>query len=112
MRARNVAAVSLILIGAFLLNGHFVAMANNARMEAIMFAIICGALLLVQNKQYWVALGLLGGSAVIHPNAMLMGAPIFFYAIFAGQLWKNWPNRRRLGRAGALYLHPLGRLRA
>jgi hypothetical protein len=93
MRARKTAVISLILIGAFLLNGHFIAMANNARMEAVMFAIICGALLLVQNKQYWVALGLLGGSAVIHPNAMLMGAPVFFYAIFAGKLWKNWPAK-------------------
>ena len=93
LRARMTAVAGLALAGAFLLNGHFVALANNARMEAVMFMAICGALLLVQKRQYWVALGLLGGSAVIHPNAMLVGAPVFFYAVFAGQLWRNWPTR-------------------
>jgi hypothetical protein len=93
MRARKTAIVSLILIGAFMMNAHFVAMANNARMEAVVFAVICAALLLIQNKRSWIALGLLGGSAMIHPNVILMGAPVFVYAVFADKLWKNWPDR-------------------
>ena len=93
MRARKIAVVSLILAGAFMMNADFVSMANNTRMEAVIFAVICGALLLVQNKQSWIALGLLGGSAMIHPNVVLMGAPVFVYTVFADKLWKNWPDR-------------------
>ncbi len=93
MRKRETMMLSLVLILIFMMNGHFVAMANNSRMEAIIFAIICGALVLVQNRAAWPALGLLTMSAMIHPNAILMAVPVGIYALFTQRLFREWPTR-------------------
>lgn len=88
--------VSLVLIGAFLLNGHFVAMANIARMEAMLFAVFCGALLLVYRGRLWTAIAVLSLSLMIHPNGVFYLVPVAIYAIFQGVL------RRRPSRAAII----------
>jgi hypothetical protein len=86
----------LVLIGAFMMNGHFVAIANNARMEALLFAVICGAMLLMQHGRMWIALAVLAFSPMIHPNGVLFLVPALVYAIAAHKVHRTRPSRTAL----------------
>jgi hypothetical protein len=98
MSARRRAAplAGLVLIGAFMMNGHFVAMANNARMEALLFAVICGAMLLMQHGRIWIALAILSFSPMIHPNGVLFLAPALVYAVAVQKVHRTRPSRTAL----------------
>lgn len=107
VRQRKTMLVGLVLVGAFMLNGPFVAMANNARMEAVVFLCVCGALYLMQVRANWASVGLLAAAAMIHPNTVLMAMPVVLYALFARQIWRTWPSRTgwiMLGLALAAWL--------
>jgi hypothetical protein len=70
VRRLSAPVTSLVLVGAFLFNGHFVAMANNARMEALLFAFVCAAILLIQQGRSWMAIAVLSMSPMVHPNGV------------------------------------------
>ena len=93
--ARRLSApiAALMLIGAFMLNGHFVVMANNARMEGVLFAVLCAALLMMQRGRAWTALALLTISPMIHPNGLLCLAPVAVYAFVAVRVHTTRPPR-------------------
>jgi hypothetical protein len=86
LRAAPVAA--LILIGAFMMEGKFLVIANNARMEALLFAVICGAILLLQRSQVWTSLAILSIAPMIHPNGVLFLVPVAIYAVMAHKIYR------------------------
>ena len=88
-RAAPVAAMALI--GAFMLNGKFLVLANNARMEALLFALLCAALLLLQSRRPWGALAVLMFSAMVHPNGVLFVIPVAVYAAWAQKAHRTRP---------------------
>ena len=103
-KSRAAPIAALVLIGAFMLNGHFIAMANNARMEAFLFATVCGALLLMQSGRVWIALAVLSISPMIHPNGVLFLFPVVIYAVFSCKVHRTKPSRTALVILGASFL--------
>lgn len=103
-KGRPAPIAALVLIGAFMLNGHFIAMANNARMEAVLFAVVCGALLLTQAGRVWIALAVLSVSPMIHPNGVLFLIPAMIYAVFSCKVHRTKPSRTALVILGASFL--------
>ena len=86
VRRHAAAPAVLALIGAFLLNPRFVALANNARMEAFFFAAVCAALTLLMAGRSWLAIALLAATPMIHPNGVLLLVPVAAYAWWSGTL--------------------------
>ena len=95
-KLRAAPLAGLILIGAFMMNATFVAMANNARMEALLFAVVCGAMLLMQRERIWTALAILAISPMIHPNGVLFLATAVVYALAAHRIYRVRPSRTAL----------------
>jgi hypothetical protein len=85
--------LSALILGAFLVNGSFVAMANVARMESLVFAVVCAALWLLQRRATWTALGLLFLAMMIHPNAIFFFAPACLYAFFVERVYRERLSR-------------------
>jgi hypothetical protein len=85
--------VGLALIGVFMVGGYTVAMANVARMEAYLFAAVCGVLLLWQRGQRWLAMALLSVTPMIHPNGTFFLLPMTIYAALGCRLYRQRPSR-------------------
>ena len=84
--------IALGLVSALVLNRHFVVLGNVARMEALVIAVLCGVLVLMQRRRRWEALALLSVTPMIHPNGMYFLIPWVIYAWVAG-LFKERPGR-------------------
>jgi hypothetical protein len=93
VRRHAVPAAALLVIGAFLLNEHFVVMANEIRMESLFFAFVCGALLLVQCGRIWLALGVLSVSPMVHPNGVFYLGGVVAYLWLTGAFRGQRPGR-------------------
>jgi hypothetical protein len=95
-RSLAIPIAALAFLGPFMLNGHFVAMANVARMEAFLFAVVCGALLLLHRGHVWLAIAVLAFSPMIHPNGMFFLIPTLAYAWLGLGLRGAQPSRLAL----------------
>jgi len=67
VRRQPAPLLALIVVGALLLNPRFVVMANQVRMEPLLFVVICAALLLMQRGKAWMAIAVLSVTPMIHP---------------------------------------------
>ena len=85
--------VSLGLVGAFMIGGYTVAMGNVGRMEAYLFATICGVLLLWQRGRRWPAVAVLSATPMIHPNGMYFLLPMAIYAVVSCRVYRERPSR-------------------
>jgi hypothetical protein len=98
---------ALVLISAFMFNAPFVAMANNSRMEALLFVVICGAMYLMQTGRIWLALAALAFTPMIHPNGVLFLVPAAIFSIFWLKIHQTRPSRNTLilfGAAAAVWI--------
>jgi hypothetical protein len=85
--------VALALVMAVLMNVKFVMMANSVRMEPLLLAALCLALLLAQRERIWLALAVLSVTPMIHPNGVLYLVPVTVYAVLSGALRREAPGR-------------------
>jgi hypothetical protein len=92
VRWHRAPAAAMLLIGAFLVNAHFVAMANNARMEGLLFAVVCGALLLIDRGRAWMAIAVLSVSPMIHPNGIFFLVPAAIFCLVALRAYNQRPS--------------------
>lgn len=97
VRRGSAPLVALVVIAGFMMSSTFVAMANNARMEALLFAIVCAALLLLQTGRAWAALAILALSPMVHPNGVLFLTPVAVHAVVNLQIYRTKPNRLAIG---------------
>jgi hypothetical protein len=96
MRRRSSPFVSALIISAFMLNARFVVMGNVARMEALLFAMVVGAALLLERGRSWEGLAVLSLAPMVHPNAVLYLVPAAIYVLATGGLRGSRPTRLAL----------------
>lgn len=95
---------ALVLISGFMMSAQFIALANNARMEAMLFAFVGAALFLMQVKRGWFAIALLAITPMIHPNGMLYLIPACVHAVVNLKIHRAKPERAALITLGLALL--------
>jgi len=97
-------ALSVVLIGLFLLTPYAVAAGNFARMEALLILTVCAGFLLLSRGRLWYGMSVLAFSPLIHPNGLyffLGGLGLCLYLLAYGRArWR--PRKAELAVFGAV----------
>jgi hypothetical protein len=91
----------LLLLAVFLWSPVAVLVGNVARMEALVFALACSVLLLLQRGRLWGGLALAALVPLVHPVGLFVAAGAGAYVV--ARLWRE-PGLRRPRRGEALAL--------
>jgi hypothetical protein len=90
---RSIPLISIVLIGLFINSASVVAMANVARMEAVLFFIVCLAMLLLQKREVWLCVAVLSLAPMIHPNGIFFLGAAAAYGIAVHKIHTTRPPK-------------------